>query len=330
MVSSFPISGRSYVFVDEYETDGKGDVMLKNMPSAKVLQTFECSARLGSFTLAARELFLTQSAISRQIKGLEETLGFEVFIRDNNRLTLTEEGQVFQQVVSKALSEVSSAVERLRKGESRRRLFVALPPTFASRWLAPRLLSFRDICPATLSISTHTNLNYSSFGEYDCQVGFGSEELGKIGGKVLFPEIIIPACAPSIKEKILATGSLKGIPLLHTLTGTTRLPYWEQWIDRCSDPVITPTAEEIAEGIEFSTQDQTIIAAIHGMGVAMVDITVASTILRDGFLETLGDPVNTIYGYWVFSSSARHKENDPARIFYEWIQDEAMKSIIDL
>lgn len=295
-----------------------------------MLQTFECAARLGSFTLAAKELFLTQSAISRQIKGLEETLGFEVFIRDNNRLELTEEGQIFHQVVSKSLSEISSTVERLRKGESQRRLYIALPPTFASRWLAPRLLSFGEICPATLSISTHKNFNYSSFGEYDCQVGFGSEELGTIGGSVLFPEIIIPACAPSVKKQILANGSLQGVPLLHTLTGTSRLPYWEQWIDRCNDPVIIPSTEKIAKGIEFSTQDQTIIAAIHGLGVAMVDITVASTIFHDGFLETLGDPVNTAYSYWAFPPASRHKKNDPAQVFYEWLQDEAMKSIISL
>lgn len=300
------------------------------MPSAKVLQTFECAARLGSFTLAAKELFLTQSAISRQIKGLEETLGFAVFIRDNNRLDLTDDGYVFHQVVSKSLSEISSTVERLRKGESRKRLYVALPPTFASRWLAPRLYQFRTICPATLSISTHKNFNYSSFGEYDCQIGFGSEELGTIGGTVLFPEIIIPACAPHVKKQILESESLEGIPLLHTLTGTSRLPYWEQWIDRCNEPIITPSSEKIADGIEFSTQDQTIIAAIHGLGVAMVDITVASTLLKEGLLETLGDPVNTAYSYWVFPPPAKAKGKDPSRVFYEWIQDEAMKSIINL
>jgi len=304
--------------------------MLKNMPSAKVLQTFECTARLGSFTLATKELYLTQSAISRQIKGLEETLGFEVFKRDNNRIELTEEGQVFYTVVSKSLASISAVAERLRKGESRKRLFIALPPTFASRWLAPRLASFRDICPATLTISTHSNYNYSSFGEFDCQVGFGSDELGTIGGKVLFPEIIVPACSTEIKKKILSENSIEGIPLLHTLTGTSRLPYWEQWIDRCNEPLINPQPDDIAEGIEFSTQDQTIVAAIHGMGIAMVDITVASTIFRDGFLEMLGDPVNTVYSYWAFPPPGSPAGNDPARIFYEWLQDEAMKSILSI
>lgn len=304
--------------------------MLKNMPSAKVLQTFECTARLGSFTLATKELYLTQSAISRQIKSLEETVGFEVFKRDNNRIELTEEGQIFYQVVSKSLGSISATAERLRKGESRKRLFIALPPTFASRWLAPRLTSFREICPATLSISTHSNFNYSSFGELDCQVGFGSDELGTIGGKVLFPEIIVPAGSPEVKKKVLETNSLDGIPLLHTLSGTSRLPYWEQWIDRCNEPLITPPPDKIASGIEFSTQDQTIVAAIHGLGIAMVDITVASTIFRDGLLEPLGDPVNTIYSYWAFPPSTKANENDPAHIFYEWLQDEAIKSIISI
>jgi len=304
--------------------------MLKNLPSAKVLQTFESAARLGSFTLSAKELFLTQSAISRQIKSLEETLGFEVFIRDNNRLELTENGQIFYSVVSSALSDLSAAVNRLRKGGVQRRLNIALPPTFASRWLAPRLYLFKNHCQATLTILTHKNYSYSSFGDFDCQVGFGSEELGTIGGTILFPEIIIPACTPELKERILANNTLDDIPLLHTLSETSRLPYWEQWIDRCNDPIIKPTAADIAAGIEFSTQDQTIIAAISGLGVAMVDINIASYVLKKGLLHTLGDPVNTIYGYWIFPPRSNKADNDPARMLYDWIREEARQSLMEM
>lgn len=305
-------------------------VMLKNLPSAKVLQTFESAARLGSFTLAAKELFLTQSAISRQVKNLEETVGFEVFARDNNRLVLTEDGRMFYQVVSAALSELSTTVERLKKGVHHRRLIVALPPTFASRWFAPRLSRFREVCPVTMSILTHKDLSYSSFGDFDCQVGFGSEELSTVGGTILFPEVIIPACAPYMKERVLEAGSLEGIPLLHTMSSTRRLPYWEQWIDRCTEPVIKPTSGDIAAGIEFSTQDQTIIAAISGLGIAMVDLTVASSVIQGGHLATLGDPVNTVYGYWIFPPTTRRKDNDPALQLYDWIREEARESLSEL
>lgn len=305
-------------------------LMLKNMPSAKVLQTFESAARLGSFTLSAKELFLTQSAISRQIKSLEETLGFEVFIRDNNRLQLTENGKIFYSVVSSALSELDATVNRLRKGGVQRRLTIALPPTFASRWFASRLYLFKQICPATLTILTHKNYSYSSFGEFDCQVGFGGEELGTIGGTILFPEIIIPACTPLVKERILNAGSLGDIPLLHTLSETSRLPYWEQWIDRCYNPVIKPSAADIAAGIEFSTQDQTIIAAISGLGIAMIDINIASYVLKKGLLDTLGDPVNTVYGYWIFPPKLKKTADDPAHLLYDWIIEEARKSLMDM
>ena len=304
--------------------------MLKNMPSAKVLQTFECAARLKSFTLAAKELFLTQSAISRQIKGLEDTLGFKVFTRDNNRLLLTEDGQVLYQVVSKALSEVSTTVDRLRKGESSRRLLIAVPPTFASRWLAPRLGLFHKICPVTITISTHKNLSYSSFGEYDCQVGFGAAELASVGGKLLFTEKIVPACSPDIRDQILAEKDVENIPLLHTLTGSIRLPYWEQWLDKAQKTLFKPSKESVAKGIEFSTQDQTIIAAINGLGVAMVDQNTASSVINKGSLVPLGDSVNTIYGYYVFPPARTYIEEDPSTLFYEWIQDEALESILEM
>ena len=302
--------------------------MLKNMPSAKVLQTFECAARLKNFTLAAKELFLTQSAISRQIKGFEDTLGFEVFVRQNNRLLLTENGQILYQVVSKALGEVSTTVDRLRKGESSRRLLIAVPPTFASRWLAPRLGLFHEFCPVTITVSTHKNLNYSSFGEYDCQVGFGADELSFIGGKLLFTEKIVPACSPELRDQIVAGRDADTIPLLHTLTGSMRLPYWELWLDKAPKTLFKPSKESVAKGIEFSTQDQTIVAAINGLGIAMVDQNTASNVISKGRLVPLGDSVNTIYGYYVFPPARTHIEEDPSTLFYEWIQNEALKSIL--
>ena len=306
----------------------RGDHMLKNMPNTKVLQTFECAARLGSFTLAAQELFVTQSAISRQIKGLEEVLGFEVFVRINNRLELTEDGRAFYQVVSKALSEMSAALEILRRGETRRRLFIALPPTFASRWLAPRLCLFRQRHTVSLTISIHQNFNYSSFGQFDCQVGFGTDELSASGGESLFPEMIVPTCAPGIKRKILKQGNLEGIPILHTLTGSSRLPYWEQWLDRTENPIIQPTGAELGAGIDFSTQDQTITAAVSGLGVTMLDLNVASTVLQEGLLETIGDPVNTAYAYWIFPPTVVRGDGDPAVLFYDWVKAEAVQNHI--
>ncbi len=305
-------------------------VSLRSLPSAKVLQTFESAARLGSFTLAANELFLTQSAISRQVKNLEETIGFDVFIRDGNRLELTEDGRIFFEVVSSALSELSTTVERLRKGTQNRRLIIALPPSFASRWFAPRLNRFLEICSVTLTILTHKDFNYSSFGDFDCQVGFGSEKLSTMGGTFLFPEMVVPACAPGVRDAILESGNLGGIHLLHTLSKTSRLPYWEQWIDRCSKPVVRPRSNDIASGIEFSTQDQTIIAAISGLGVAMVDLTIASSVIENGHLVTLGDPVNTDYGYWLFPTTTRRQDNDPALLLYEWIKNEAKESLLDI
>lgn len=301
--------------------------MLRNMPNTKVLQTFECAARLGSFTLAAKELFVSQSAISRQIKGLEETLGFEIFIRDNNRLELTENGQEFYQAVSKALTDVSITLEKLRRGETRRRLYIAVPPTFASRWLAPRLLMFKKKHSVSLTISIHKNFNYSPLGKFDTQVAYGSKELNTIGGTILFPESIVPACSPELKQKILSQGNLGDIPILHTLSEDSRLPYWEQWLDRRETSVIKPTIDQLGDGIELSTLDQTIISAISGLGIAMVDCNIASSVIDNGLLEIIGEPVSTDYGYWIFPPNALRGENDPSNQFYKWLQKEAKQNL---
>lgn len=301
---------------------------MRNLPSAKVMQTFETAARLGSFTLAAKELFLTQSAISRQIKGLEDALEFEVFIRDNNRLILTERGQIFYEVVSRALGEMSETVNQLRKTEELRRLLLVTPPTFAARWLAPRLPEFRKVCTAPLSLTNHTNLSYSPMGDYDCQVAFGGDEMVSMGGGLLFQEAIVPACTPELKERILQDGNFDGIPLLHTLTeNNCRLPYWEIWMDRCENTPISPSSVDIATGFEFCTQNQTIYAAESGLGIAMVDINTASFILKSGQLVTLGSPVNTIYGYWIFPSTSRLADDEASKLLYDWIREQAKQSL---
>ncbi len=301
---------------------------MRNLPSAKVMQTFETAARLGSFTLAAKELFLTQSAISRQIKGLEDALEFEVFIRDNNRLVLTERGRIFYEVVSQALIKLSTTVNQLRKTEELRRLLLVTPPTFATRWLVPRLSSFQKICSAPITLTNHTNLSYSPMGDYDCQVAFGGDEMVSMGGGLLFPEAIVPACTPALKQRILDSGSLNGIPLLHTLNeNNCRLPYWEIWMDRCENPPLSPSTVDIATGFEFCTQNQTINAAETGQGIAMVDINTASHILKSGLLVPFGSPVNTIYGYWIFPSTSRLADDEASRALYDWIREEARLSL---
>lgn len=303
--------------------------MLYNMPSAKVLQTFESAARLRSFTLASKELYLTQSAVSRQIKSLEDTLGFMVFERDNNRLELSESGRVFYEVVSKALHELSHAAQRLGSNGGVRRIYASLPPTFASRWLSPRLKLFRDVCPAAITIYTHENSNFNTFGDYDCYVAFGSEEMSGMNGVRLFPECIAPACSPALKEQIIKRGTLDGVPVLHTLTNTKRLPYWEQWLDQVEDPAFSLDHLDISSGTEFSTQDQAIIAAISGLGMVIVDINMASHVLQTGDLVPLSEPVSTTYSYWIFPPKTRGaQEDDPARVFHDWIVEQARHCLL--
>jgi LysR family glycine cleavage system transcriptional activator len=298
------------------------------MPSAKVLQTFEVTARLGSFTLAARELFLTQSAISRQIKSLEETLEFQLFIRDNNRLLLTERGRVFYETVSRFLRDLFSTVDGLRRQAGVRRLLFVTPPTFTSRWLAPRLEDFRRICPAPLTLNNHQNLSYSPLGDYDCQVAFGREDMSSLGGRLLFPEAIAPACSPDKKAEILARKSLETIPLLHTLDQGTRLPYWEIWLEANPESEIRLNSVDLASGIEFSTQNQTMIAAQAGLGLAMIDVNIASHILRKRHLTLLGEPVQTVYGYWIFPSTTKYPPDDPANLLYKWVVEQSRQCLL--
>ncbi len=290
-----------------------------NLPNAKVMQTFEVTARLGSFTLASRELYLTQSAISRQIKALEEVLEFPLFVRDNNRLILTERGRIFYDVVSKSLNEIFSTVDKLRQKKERRSLNVLTPPTFTSRWLAPRLQEFIRTCPVSISFNHHQDLSYSPLGDYDCQVAFGRNALHSMGGTLLFQEAMVPACSPAMKKRIERQGNIEGIAMLHTLFEGKRLPYWEIWFEANQDSILLSRGNQQTADIEFSTQNQTIIAAMAGLGIAMIDLNITADVILNEELVLLGEPRETYYGYWVFPATVKYAEDDPANLLYNWL-----------
>jgi len=135
---------------------GNNPEIRRKLPSLMAVRAFEAAARLGSFTLAADELLLTQSAISRHVKNLEDSLGVKLFKRTGRRLLLTLEGRDYMTVAGDAFDRIAAATVALRRRPRGNVLNLSMPPSVAAKWLAPRLARFMEAHP-TIDVRINAN-----------------------------------------------------------------------------------------------------------------------------------------------------------------------------
>ena len=196
------------------------------LPSISLLTAFEAAARTGSMTVAAHELSLTQSAVSRQIRALEEQLGLELFIRERQTIRLTAAGDAYAREIREALRKISTASFNLRANPRGGTLNLAILPTFGTRWLAPRLPKFLAQNPG-VTINLATRLSYFDFRTetLDAAIHFGEPNWPGAEMALLRSEEVIPACSPNLKRQwnFRVASDLKKAPLLCISNSARRL-----------------------------------------------------------------------------------------------------------
>ncbi|MEY4884105.1 MAG: hypothetical protein RIS34_1959 [Pseudomonadota bacterium] len=267
---------------------------MKRLPPLNALRAFDAAVRSGSFTKAGEALHVTQGAISRQIRQLEDWLGKPVFVRHYQGLILTPAGSVLAKSLDTAFGTIMGAVEHIHHLGARQRITVNVPETFASRWLAPRLRSFHGRHPdIDLSITTNTVTTLREAQQYDCLVMFLAEPWSQCDCRLLRQEQHIAVASPELWQDGMAP-SLAKVTLLHILAGTKRLPIWENWFASLGIRSVDPRP-----GIAFSTMDQAINAAVSGAGVAVVDAPMVERDLAEHRLRRLDNHELTgAQGYW--------------------------------
>ena len=294
---------------------------MKRLPPLHSLRAFDAAVRTGSFTRAGETLHVTQGAISRQIKQLEEWLGKPVFVRHYQGLILTPAGSVLAKGLDAAFGTIQDAVEQIQHLGARQRIAVNVPETFASRWLAPRLRDFHGRHPdIDLAITTSAVTNLREAQQYDCMVMFLDEPWAKGDCRLLRQEHYVAVASPELWEGGVEP-NLAHATLLHVLAGSKRLPIWENWFASLGIRHIDPRP-----GIAFSTMDQAINAAVSGAGVAVVDAPMVERDLAEHRLRRLGVHALTgNHGYW-FVEPRERALRDPAHsavvaLFQSWLLD---------
>jgi LysR family transcriptional regulator, glycine cleavage system transcriptional activator len=241
--------------------------MTARLPSLNGLRAFEAAARHLSFTLAASELNVTQTAISHQIRRLEEELGIRLFVRQNRALTLTPEARDYLPGVRAAFNDLRLATDRLLRKDDDKVLTVSTLASLAAKWLLPRLTDFQEHHPGIdVRITTSTSLVDFQRDNVDAAIRYGRGQWPGLRADWLMADELFPVCSPSLlrgDKPLRCPEDLKSHMLLHTSNANS--DDWRLWLTAAGLPA------DIARqpGITFDMIFMTIQAAIDGIGVAM-------------------------------------------------------------
>ena len=243
----------------------------RDIPSLDFLKGFDAAARHMSFTEAATEMFLTQSALSRQIKTLEEQIGHPLFVRGHRELKLTEAGVALQPVVRSVLADLARVVATIRARHGARRVSVSTTIPFASLWLIPRLPKFRQAhADVDVFVSADSSIVDLERGEIDVAVRYTQEDRAPKAARRLFGERIVPVVSPLLlRDKARPLRKLADLAhylLLHLEDPLGRTPWvdWSSWLTSQGVSDLKP-----AGNLRFSQYDLLLQAAISGQGVAL-------------------------------------------------------------
>ncbi|RQG67479.1 transcriptional regulator GcvA [Pseudomonas aeruginosa] len=307
----------------------------RRLPNLNALRAFEAAARRLSITLAAEELCVTQSAVSRQIKALEDDLGTPLFIRLTRSIERTEQGKEYLPVVRDAFDRLEQATLRLRSRRERAVLTVNVLPTFAMEYLIPRLIRFNTARP-DIEVRIVASIEPINFERDDIDIAIrvgltpDAEERRNalridlqmvsmwtnVRADPLMPDVMICVCSPAFLRAhgpIDNPRDMLGKPLLHN---ATRAHAWPDWFRAVDLP-----AAKAQRGTSYGHFFMSMQAAMLDRGVAIVPEILARSAIRSGRLTRVGPEVPSAGAYYLLCR-AYQWDTEKVRAFREWMMQE--------
>jgi LysR family transcriptional regulator, glycine cleavage system transcriptional activator len=299
---------------------------LDRLPPLDLLLAFEAAARHLSFTRAASERFVTQSAVSRQIRALEDDLGVALFARQHRALLLTPAGEKLLLACQNMLAQMRRTVAGIRAPAAREVLAITGTPSFVSLWLIPRLRAFTQANPAVdVRLDASYDIRDLRGDGFDIAVRYQRASAGE--SEPLFRESMLPVCAPSLLRgkgapplKTAADLHAHTLLQMETLPGTMPLE-WDSWLSAHGLPELQPRSM-----VTFSSYNEVVTAALEGQGVALGRRPLIDGLLRQKKLVTLfGTPKQTAKAYFVVTDPPA-RARPAVRAMEEWLRAEAAKA----
>jgi LysR family transcriptional regulator, glycine cleavage system transcriptional activator len=286
------------------------------LPSLTGLRAFEAAARHMSFTRAAAELNVTQTAISHQIRRLEDQIGIELFIRRNRTLALTRAAQDYLPSIRSAFDDLRQATDRLRRTNQERMLTVSTTASLATKWLVSRVAAFQDANPGLeVRITTSAHLVDFRRDEVDMAVRYGRGQWPGLRADWLMAEHIFPVCSPTLLDDarpLRRPEDLAHHTLLHTMVSRED---WQLWLTAAGLPLSIATRR----GLTFDQGFMAIQAAMEGLGVALGRTRLVEADIAAGRLVAPFDMVLPQDAGYYFVTPEATADMPKIALFREWL-----------
>ncbi|MBI3230813.1 MAG: transcriptional regulator GcvA [Burkholderiales bacterium] len=254
----------------------------RRLPNLAALRAFEAAARHQNFSHAAEEIHVTHGAISHQVRALEEDLGLALFVRNGKKLTITSEGSAFADVIRQALTEIAQAADGLRQQQNHMRLGVTALPSFAARWLSPRIGQFIEQYP-NLEVSLQSSNALANFQRDGVDIGirFGAGQYPGLITEHLLDDYYYPVASPHYNGGHLPT-TIHELEHAHLLRCSGEP--WVPWFRLAGSNFPEPTS-----GLVFQDSAMLAHAAVDGQGIALGRHSIVQSDIASGALIRLFD-----------------------------------------
>lgn len=290
--------------------------MRKKIPPLTSLRSFEAAARKGSFKEAAEELCVSHSAISHQIKILENYLGVELFTRQARAVELTKLGKIYYPILRHAFDRIADGTALILSPQSSNILTVQLYSTFAIRWLIPRLPKFYAAFPE-IQVRLNTSQHDVDFehSDVDLCVMIGSRTSKELHYDYLFSPEIFPVASPSLAAGDYAITSPADLATHTILQVYPSEKDWYVWLDGVEAKGVDPLS-----GLQFDSYDHALSTAMQGLGVALGMQPYVERDIRSGLLVELfpGKRVKAA-GQWYLVCRQERADNEKVKAFRDWM-----------
>ncbi|MEM8985742.1 MAG: transcriptional regulator GcvA [Pseudomonadota bacterium] len=301
---------------------------MRRLPPLTALRAFEAAARRLSFTKAAEELNVTPGAISQQIKILEDYIGVPLFRREKRALLLTDGAQASLPLLREGFDRLAEGASLLKPAGKSGRLAVSVAPSFAAKWLVPRVDAFQEAHPEIdVWISADMDVVDFATDDIDLAIRYGAGRYPGLAAELLMREAVLPVCAPALIDAngpIAAPQDLERHTLLHdgSVEYDESCPTWSMWLRAAGVKDV-----DGLRGPRFNQSSLVIEAALAGKGVALAKAAIARADLDAGRLVAPFEETTPIeFAYYIVcpptKAAAPH-----AQAFIAWLKEEAKKDV---
>jgi LysR family transcriptional regulator, glycine cleavage system transcriptional activator len=291
----------------------------RNIPPLQYLMGFEAAARLESFSKAAAELGLSQSAISHEMRLLEDRVGQALFLRQGRSVRLTDAGRDYQRSVAKSLEQLETGYRRLEPFRKPGSVVIYAPHDFAARWLLPRLGKLKEavpLCDPWIDTSgTHVDFNEM---EVSIAIVRAREVASHLVAQTLFGDALVPVAKPTLVNRPIKNPvDLKRFPLIHD----ERSESWNEWFESAGVEV-----DEVSAGLDFSDSDLALQAALQGLGIALASLPLVQDLLVGAKLIQVSTSVLQTGHGWYAVSTSKELSEPITKNTWDWLADVSVQT----